>query len=299
MYAKKIQCRACGGPKVTRSRTAFVYCDYCGTFTDFDFQIACKTQGSAMPGPAYEMLLAQMTPRLDAARKHGDRIAYLDCQVRLYGAHVEACPASYSPRVGDPAYREAIVSFYAGTCTISGFDPGMRQHQDRVDAAVSALAWEGPMNALKARPSTFWRMCDAVLAQTEASLALLVRDGILDRHPDGVTPTLQAQISHSMFVQGWLPYLREADAERLLDRTGLRGEYGECPEPRTFARFCSSCGADLPIAPGARRVLCETCGLYTAAFPCPHCGGPFPPQETGTVLTCPYCTGEVRIMSQG
>src|SRR5678815_345045 len=78
VHVRKVRCRTCGAPKVTAPRTAYVYCDYCSTWMDWDFQIACATAGSQHPGPAYEGLRQMLHPKLEAARRSNDLAALRD-----------------------------------------------------------------------------------------------------------------------------------------------------------------------------------------------------------------------------
>ena len=49
MRIKKVACRSCNAPKLTQSKTAYIYCDFCGTFTDWDFYKAVESANSKMP----------------------------------------------------------------------------------------------------------------------------------------------------------------------------------------------------------------------------------------------------------
>jgi len=55
--------------KAKRSPTAYVYCDFCGALTDFDFQLAISDKRSRLPGPEYERLRPVLGPQTEAALK--------------------------------------------------------------------------------------------------------------------------------------------------------------------------------------------------------------------------------------
>src|SRR5688500_12379162 len=84
---KKVSCQQCGGSKLTRPKTAYVYCDFCGSLVDWDFRIACETAGSAKPGPAYEALQRVEAPLQLKAKAAGDRVAYAESTRRVFDAH--------------------------------------------------------------------------------------------------------------------------------------------------------------------------------------------------------------------
>ena len=112
-FVKRCTCRFCGSPKVTPSKSAYVFCDYCGELIDFDFQAALADKRSKMPGPAYEALIRQMTGELERARSAGDRAAFQAVQERIFEGYVKHCPAAVSPRIGDPTYRARFVKWSA------------------------------------------------------------------------------------------------------------------------------------------------------------------------------------------
>lgn len=291
MRVRKVRCPGCGAPKVTPSRTAYVYCDFCGRFMDWDFQIACQTAGSARPGPKYEWLLAELGPRLAAGRAAGDREALARDHRAIYAAHVAECPASYSPRVGDPAYLDAHLTRAVHAQVVRETDAACVAADAAVAASVKQLTWYragGP----KVRAESFWAMYEAIVAAHEASIAALARAPHAVPDPDDTPPELSATMRDSIVVQGWLPYLDDATGEALLARTRLHTEYEDLPDPRLHERFCGHCGAPHPAPEGARRAICEACGhaidLGTAAR-CSRCGGPivFPLGLAAT--SCAHC----------
>src|SRR5687768_14616504 len=113
MWVRRVRCHACGGPKVTPSRTAMDYCSWCGTFTDWNHQTAYETRGSAQPGPQYDALKLFLTPQIEAARLRRDGPALEEAYRKLYVQHLADCPAAYSPRISEQAYREGIVAYHA------------------------------------------------------------------------------------------------------------------------------------------------------------------------------------------
>jgi hypothetical protein len=39
-FVKKVDCSRCGAPKRLPSKTAYLYCDHCGSLVDYDFRLA-------------------------------------------------------------------------------------------------------------------------------------------------------------------------------------------------------------------------------------------------------------------
>jgi ribosomal protein S27E len=108
MRVRKVRCPECGAPKVTPSKCAYVYCDFCGRFMDWDGEIA-KQSGGVATGPRYRELTEALAPRLAASRAVKDKTALAACHRQLFDQFMTDCPTTDSPRIGDPAYREAML----------------------------------------------------------------------------------------------------------------------------------------------------------------------------------------------
>src|ERR1043166_7226803 len=68
-FVKRTPCHNCGGAKTLAPKTAYVYCDFCGSLTDYDFQKACENPQASMPGPAYEALVRETNGDAALARE--------------------------------------------------------------------------------------------------------------------------------------------------------------------------------------------------------------------------------------
>lgn len=303
ILVKRLSCRVCGGPKVTPLRTAFVYCDYCGAFTDWDFQIANNTAGSERPDPQYEALYNYLKPRLSEGLLRGDRQGYAAAQRQLFDVHVRTCRAAYSPRIGDPAYRRDIIEYWVWTKVVADFDPQLHRLGQEVDRAEQTMRWVEEGYRQRARPDRFWNLFGAWNTRIGATFGAYDRAGVIRMHPDGAPAELLMRIEASAFVQKWLPLLGPEDGTRLLAITRLAAEYAEQPAVATVERHCGACGADLPVAAGARRVVCFSCGFLVdvgaAEIPCHHCGSPLSAPAGARQLSCPRCRATTELVRAG
>ena len=257
---KRTTCPTCGAPKQRPSPTAYVYCDYCGVLCDFDFARACE-KPLERPGPVYEQLLAGLEPSLDDAMARGDVDAYRTLQRELYDAYVDAAPGSCSPRVRDPAYRAKYVACAAEGAVVRAFDAQSKEHEAAVARATKGLAFaQLAPGVIRVATQPWEALVDAVFAQQEYDATLFDARGIWELNPDGASRAVQRRAGLSMFVQGWLPMLEEAQARALVERAGLRGEYVEADPVQGETRSCGSCGGPTLVLPGAKRVVCEHCG---------------------------------------
>jgi DNA-directed RNA polymerase subunit RPC12/RpoP len=301
---KKSVCPSCGAPKSRASTTAYVYCDYCGALSDFDFAKACE-KPLERPGPVYEKLHAQLKAQLDAAKARGDVNAYRAMQRELYDAYVTACPNSVPFRVKDPAYRAKYVAYMAESAVVRAFDATAAQVEANVARATAGLSFQQVKpGVMRVPPQAFEALASAIFAQEEYFFQLFNARGVYAMQPDGATPELQQRVGFSLFVQGWMPMIDDASAARLLERTRLKSEYVEAEAPAGDTAGCGACGAPTTIFSGARRVVCEHCGhkLDAERVACTGCGASLAPDESAERFNCPHCrvlVQRVRMMRPG
>ena len=295
---KRTVCPTCGAPKSRPSVTAYVYCDYCGALSDFDFAKACE-KPLERPGPVYVALLGKLQPSLDAARARGDVAGFRQLQLQLFDTYVDAAPGSSPPRARDPAYRAKYVAWLAEGAVVRGFDAGSKQHEAAVAAATAGLAFAQVKPGVMRVASQAWeRLVEAVWAQQEYDARLFDAHRIWELHPDGARSDLQRRVGISMFVQGWLPMLEEHHARALVERAGLRTEFVEAEPPQGTASTCGSCGAPAVVLRGAKQMVCEHCGrkldVAGERVACPGCGATLSPPEGGGQFACPHCRAAVQ-----
>lgn len=301
-FVKKTTCHNCGGAKTLAPKTAYVYCDFCGSLTDYDFQKACENPQSNMPGPAYEELVRQTNNDAALARQTKDRDKFYEIQSRLFDRWIELCPNAVSPRAKkDPEYRAQLVKYMATTATVNEFDETYQQYAEQVKKDVMGIKWNGMFPKMTADGATFWPMYKTVKDQLEYSFTVLKKEGVLDMHPDQAPESLQRRMTYSMFCQGWLPTLAEEDSEKMIADAGLKGEYSKLEPTETDLRHCGGCGGDLQMVKGAKVMLCEDCGTKVdVANPevnCKNCAGMISFPVGVNRLQCPYCKAEAQRMA--
>jgi len=118
----------------------------------------------------------------------------------------------------------------------------------------------------------------------------------LAKFPDQVVPAVFERMAASVLIQGWLPYLPDDLAKRLLRENGLEAQYLEVPEVPESERACAGCGRRQKVLQGARQVVCEGCGRLlgvAAGFACPGCGAALCLPQGAAQHACPFCKGVV------
>jgi DNA-directed RNA polymerase subunit RPC12/RpoP len=100
-------------------------------------------------------------------------------------------------------------------------------------------------------------------------------------------------MEYSTFCQGWIPHLKPADGDRMLAFFGLDGQYARVSVAAIATRKCGGCGAEVATVPGARAVVCESCGrkldIGGGETPCRTCGASLSFPVGSSLIDCPYC----------
>ncbi|HUH04168.1 MAG TPA: hypothetical protein VML75_19355 [Kofleriaceae bacterium] len=281
------RCHHCGGLKVTRPSTAYVYCDYCATLFDYDPYVAVSDPTALDPDMVDRQLARVTAEPMRQAVAAGDRVEYGRIARWQTDVATEICPAAYSPRIRDPDYRRRFVDGVLVPWTVATrFDPAAHAQGRRVgEAQQRALHKPTLANFLEllARSQQLW----AIEAE------LLEREGVFAAHPDGLDRGHYLYVNASCFVRPWLAALFEPDQQQLLAAAGVTCEYIAMPKVDMCTRGCGGCGQELSIPVGSKRFVCESCGfvldILNRAFPCAGCGGSVCLPDRATDAICAYC----------
>jgi len=214
----------------------------------------------------------------------------------VFDAHFSAAPASWSPRLGDPEYREALLAFTANTYTAAAFDDACVALEAAMNDSVRRLVWT-PGFQPRVERTSFDRLLEAVLAHNARFTSL--SEPFVGEHPDQPSMAVMRGMSRSLFAQGWMPYLDKSGQDALIGRLELGGEYIDVPDVQTSKRRCGGCARELAIAPGARKVVCEDCGHTNDTthpeISCSGCGSQVSVIWSKRSFKCPKCSMELRV----
>ncbi len=281
------QCGHCGGRKQTKPRTAYVYCDYCGHLFDYDWERARETIDDAQVSV---VLFDAIRDDLAESREAGDWDAYRAHWAWYYDVDIEVTPEGWSPRVGDPAYRKAIIDYSVETCVLRNADDEMKRATAAYRKALRQFDGDESVDAMCKRFGIYARGLDA-------DVDIYERRGVLQRHPDELTAETWRQVNLSIQLSQVANSLQGEALERVIDASGLRREVVNAAPPLLTRSVCGSCGGQLLVVSGAHHLVCESCGVTlnsTAThFTCPGCGAPVV-RAVGKELACGYCRSQFR-----
>ncbi len=293
-FVKQVTCPRCGAPKRLPSKTAYLYCDHCGSLVDYDFRLANSGTNAGLTNTVYHQLVAPVQGDLDRARAAEDAARYRELLRGVFAEWIRQCPQAVSPRASaDADFRGRMAGYLAECAVRKDFEPSLAQLDQQLNAEIASLQRRPNGAGPWLVSDGIWPVAALFKQEMEMTYRLLDATGVSAMDPDEAPPGVQLRMEYSTFCQGWIPHLLPADGERLLAIFGLTGEYARVAVTDAVTRRCGGCGDELKTLPGAKAVVCESCGrkldIAGGETPCQTCGAPlsFPVGSSG--IECPYC----------
>jgi len=298
-FIKRVNCSQCGAPKSLPSTTAYIYCDFCGSLMDYDFRIANADTNAGLTNTVFHRLIAGVQDAMTQARGRGDRDGYRELYRQVFSQWIQECPMAISPRAkNDAAFRDQLVAYLAECAVSKDLDPRQAPLDARMEELVASLQRIPTPDGAWMVAGGFWPYAELFKQQMELTYALLHETGVDAMDPDKAPAGVALRMEYSTFCQGWLPHLAPADGERLLKLYKLDAEYDEVQPQETNMHKCGACGAEIHTMPGAKKVVCETCGntidILGGAVACGKCGAELSFPVSVNHVLCPYCNTDTR-----
>ena len=106
-FIKRVNCPQCGAPKTLPSKTAYLYCDFCGSLMDYDFRAGNAGTNAGLSNTVYHRIFATVQSQMAQARAHGDQSpgepARHGDASRLAAVEAAYAPVYAGERTGDAA----------------------------------------------------------------------------------------------------------------------------------------------------------------------------------------------------
>ncbi len=155
-FVKQVECARCGAPKRLPSKTAYLYCDHCGSLVDYDFRLANLGTNAGYTNTVYRQVVAPVQADIDRARAVGDRDRYRGLTKGVYAEWLRQCPQAASPRASsDEDFRDRMATYMTECALVKDFDPGLAMRDAHFKVALGTLQ-RRPM------PSRPWLVNDAI-----------------------------------------------------------------------------------------------------------------------------------------
>jgi DNA-directed RNA polymerase subunit RPC12/RpoP len=298
-YVKQVDCSRCGATKQLPTKTAYLYCDFCGALIDYDFRVGNFGTNAALTNQVFAFLMAPVQTDLERAIVLKDRDRYRQLIRPVYQEWMRQVPMACSPRAtSDEDFRKRTVDYMVECLVTREFSPQAHGVGDQLAAATRALQRIPQPNGDWLVGDGIWQVAALYKQQMEMSYQLLKDTGVLAMEPEETPMSVQLKMEYSYFCQNWLPKIPPQDTDRFLAFFGLKSEYTKANIANADTRKCGGCGDELKTVPGAQAVICESCGrkldIAGGEVPCQRCGAPLSfPVGVGT-LPCPYCHSETH-----
>lgn len=294
MRIKKFRCIQCGAPKVNAYTTPYIMCDFCASFTDIDFAVGIETWNeNAVTTAGYQLKKIELTTRSQNALARRDRDEYYRLQREYWDFYYRSFPAYLPPTVDTGEKYDLYLEICAVSSVESGFDPKWQTYAAEQQRLQNDVQYFQTGGATKAEGVSFFSLARFFINMTKEAMREFYENPRYAAMHELLPEPLHLKMRTSIFVQAWLPYLTEADADKLLGLLGFSNEYVEIERPSGQTVTCSSCQTELFAPEGSYRVFCEKCRRTTPTrteFFCMSCGSPNTvPENPGKPVNCSRC----------
>jgi LSD1 subclass zinc finger protein len=293
-YVKQVECTRCGAAKQLPSKTAYLYCDHCGSLVDYDFRAGNFGTNAALTNQVFACLIAPVKNELDKAIVLGDRDRYRQLMYPVYTEWVRQLPMAVSPRANsEDDFRQQTIRYIVEGMVCRDFTPELLKVSDELKAATNRVQRIPQPGGDWQVDEHIWEVAALYKKQMEMTYDVVAKAGLLELEPERTPVDIQMRMEYSYFCQNWLPKIPPADVDRFLGFFGLRAEYRKADITTADTRKCGNCGDELKTVPGAQAVVCESCGkkldIAGGEVPCQQCGAPLSFPVGVSAITCPYC----------
>jgi DNA-directed RNA polymerase subunit RPC12/RpoP len=266
---------------------------------DYDFRIANADTNAGLTNTVYHRLYATVQGLMEQAKARGDRDECRRLYRQIYTQWLQECPTASSPRAyREGAFREQFITYQVECFVEKDFDHQLAEFDSQMLILVGTFQRIPTPGGAWRVVGPFWPYAEIYKKQMELAYEMLHQKGIDAMDPDKPPPGVALRMEYSIFCQAWLPHLSPEDGKKLLDLYGLSGEYDEVELPQTEIHKCGSCGSELRTMPGARQVVCDSCGYLidvgSQAVRCQKCGALLSLPVSANQICCPYCGTDNR-----
>jgi len=288
--AKRVRsnrCPGCNAYKATESRTPHVYCDFCGSLMDYDYEQARVATSGLDAGFLLVGIVDGVRDTLRSSWASGDHETWAKAWAWVYETDMDVSPEGWPPRIGNPRYRAEMVAWSVETCRVLASESRLKRANERTSKAF--------YKAMEKGGTTKWigKHLDAAEAGLELEISLYEGRGLFETHPDALQPAGYRRANRGGWVDAWKPYVSGDALDFVRKRAEPEVGWIEIPKPETERSCCGNCGGALVVVAGSQALVCEACGATLDAiaprFPCPGCSAPVVVVPHSHEIKCGHC----------
>jgi len=301
MKIKKFTCINCGAPKINEYKSPYVVCDYCGSFTDVDYTLGLDFwKENPERTQTYQMKKIELFGRMNIALQNKNEDEYRKFQYEFWDYYYKTYPEYLPPSIDNEQKYNLYLKICADSSTKYIFNPVWGNKGAELNRLQQQLTYYKTGSESKVNTNCFFEMAQFYIDYTKEGMKDFYESEENSIMYELLPPQVHLKMKLSMFVQIWLPYLTEADADRFLKITGFALQYTDIEKPAGEKGKCTHCNSEIFIPEGSYKVYCENCrkkNIIHSFFSCTSCGAENPvPDNPAKPIDCEYCGTENRLI---
>ncbi|MFN8285044.1 MAG: hypothetical protein U0U67_17610 [Chitinophagales bacterium] len=301
MKIKKFNCISCGAPKINPYTSPYIVCDFCGTFTDVDFEQGLdawnkdpnKTEKYTKGKLKYESTLAELLGK-------DKKVEYKKVQLEYWDFYYKSYPEYLPPTITTDEKYKMYLDICADVSTVYAFDPNWAKKTGEQALLQQGVTYNAENGKTYADTIPFFKLTDFFINYVKEANADFYANPDYKIMLELLPPNVHFKMKMSMYVQAWIPYLREKDVQKLLQQTNFTTEFIDVQPVNGKHQSCQFCQQDIFVPDGSYKVNCEHClkvNTVQNVFHCISCGTENPvPENPAKPINCVSCGTENRLI---
>ncbi|HRE39882.1 MAG TPA: hypothetical protein PLG90_01000 [Ignavibacteria bacterium] len=301
MRIKKFICYNCGAPKINEYKSPYVVCDYCGSLMDIDYTIGMDVWNiSGSRTLKYQKGKYKFENKLQQLLSQGKQTEYQNLQIEYWDYYYKVFPEYLPPSVSNEAKYKVYLDIAADSSTDATFNKSWEAENKKLNEFQSKLKYTVAEGKSVVTGESFFPMAEFYIAYLKKSFKGFYSDERYKLLNEFLPEQIHLKMKLSSFVQIWIPYLIEKDADKFLELAGFKQQFIEIEKPPGKEQDCYFCKTNLFIPEGSYQVYCENCmklNAVSSTFKCKSCGGENSvPENPAKPIDCVFCGTENKLI---
>ncbi len=301
MKIKKFICQQCGAPKINPYHSPYIVCDFCGSLTDIDYELGLEAWNkNPKRTDIYTAEKIKFESRLAELLGKGDKNTYEAVQYDYWYIYYKIYPEYLPPSINNDNTYKLYLTICANSSTVYAFDKDWSKKAAEQSLLQQSITYSTENGKSYADSEPFFKLTNFFLNSCKESIKDFYANPDYAIIQDLLPHDVHLKLKMSMFVQAWIPYLKESDGEKLLKMTNFTNEYIEALSVNGNQQLCTFCEKHIFVPYGAYKILCEHClkiNTVQTVFHCMSCGVENTvPENPAKPINCSRCGTENRLI---
>jgi len=296
MVVKNLKCPQCGGIKINKLTTSFIYCDYCSTLMGYDMkmmqdeakEVFSVTNFSKPKQKEYIALTQSMAKALNDENVND----FVNSQVRIREAEFDLFPKRFSPKTKQKAYREKYLLYEKAYWTEqlqNNYFKKSKEFRDKINPVAGKLSTQTVGSKVVYEFNDVFKEYLNILDEyIKDSIKETLKMKCMELYPENSSPTFD--VFYKQGIDSSLQMFDSDTIEKAIKHLGLESEYITIEDINFSEYECIVCKTKLNVPSDSKSMVCETCGnvnnFEEKTIQCLSCGAPVSFSNNNT---CEYC----------